>query len=87
LVLSLALKERIRPVSGMLLSHQRGTTLPPSIVRLVKLSTDDGYKKWIHKFSEVRSLLAKQPTGRPKNEIGKYRSIRMDIMEIDCMDV
>jgi hypothetical protein len=54
----------------MLLSHERGTTLPPSIVRLVKLSTDGGYKKWIHKCSEVRPLLAKQLAESPK-KIGK----------------
>jgi hypothetical protein len=85
LVWSPALKERITPVSGMLLSCETGSTLPPSTVRLGKLSTNDGYKKWIHNFSEIRSLLAKQSTQRPKRKL--ENSIRMDIMEIGFVDV
>jgi hypothetical protein len=51
----------------------------------VKLSIDDGYKKWIHNFSEVRSFLAKQPNVRPKKRL--ENSIRLDIMEVDCVDI
>jgi hypothetical protein len=54
----------------MLLSHETGSTLPFSVVRLVKLRIHDGCNKLMHN-SEVRSLLAKQPTERPKKDNGK----------------